>query len=114
MNKQIYITLWITVQTFLFILPILIAAISIPYTISYDEGYVREVIPRILDDPQEPIPSDFEGAVEDWKDAESTFYKRQWKLENKELYYLEGFGCALLLSSLLQFFNLFWFLGFDY
>ncbi len=94
---------WKITQITLFILPIIVALIMTPYQIAYDEGYVNEVTPRVLDNG-----TNFEGAVEDWKDTEGAFYDKQFKLEHKELYYLANFGFGLLFGCLLQIFNLFW------
>lgn len=103
MKEETFIKLWKIVQISLFGLPIILFIVYIPYEISYDEGYINEVIPRVLDNGE-----GFEGAVEDWKDSEGTFYNKKWKLEHKELYFFNNLFNGILVGIFLQVFNFVW------
>ncbi len=111
MKRKNYKTLWAIVQTCLFFLPLAYVPIGAAYSISYDEGYIEEVTPRVLDGSVGVF--NIEGAVEDWKDSEGTFYGKKWQLEHKELYYINWFIGMFILGLVLQFFNVVWWMIYD-
>lgn len=104
--------MWISVQSFLFLLPIIIGLVFVPYNISYDQKYVDNVNIRAFEYEEGKI-TDFSEAQVKKQDADGKYIRKEWKLENKELYYFD----AILLGSILGFFlqigNVFWGLSFS-
>ncbi len=111
MIKKIYITVWIIAQMLLLFIPMIIGVVMTPYEISYDKGYVETVNPRVLDGGSGDF--NIEGAVEDWKDAEGTFYDKEWKLQHQELYYIYNITTGLVIGLAFQILNMLWWLTYE-
>lgn len=106
MEDKTFKTLWVIVQVTLFFAPFFVAIIMTPYQIEKDKMYIEIVEPRVLDGGSGDF--NIEGAVEDKMDAEGKFIDKQFKQQNKELYYLENLGMALVAGLMFQIFNMLW------
>lgn len=108
MNKKQFTYLWVLVQTFLFLTPIVICLWYVPYDISYDKKYVAEVNRRAFENSGNNKITDFKDAKIAENDAEGKYVKKVWYLENKELYYFQAIIAGILIGALLQMFNAVW------
>lgn len=115
MNKKQFKFLWITIQTMLFIIPIIICLVLTPYTISKDEHYMKTINQRMYNKEykQGDTLTDFTEAKIVELDAQKEYENRVWKLENKEIYYLESLLAGFFIGLMLQLFNLFWAMSYD-
>ncbi len=103
-NSTRIIYMWVLAQSVLLILPIVCFLLYTPYTISKDQHYVNTINYRATGTEQEGIAN----AVVLYMDAKKQYEHRVWKLQNKELYYIEGIMIGLVIGLLLQIFNIFW------
>ena len=108
MNKRQFKYIWFTFQLALFILPILGSLWYVPYSISYDEKYVSDVNERAFQQAQEGKITDFKDATVAEKDAEGNYVYKEWKLQNKELYWIYAVIFGIVIGSLFQMFNVIW------
>jgi len=111
MNRKIFIRVWFTVQSLLFILPIIMLLIYVPYDISYDELYVKDVNSRAFESNNKL--TDFKEAVVADNDANGKYIEKVWMLENKSIYYINAIFIGLLLGFLLQLCNMMWITIYD-
>ena len=113
MNKKQYLALWIITQSLLFILPIIVLVFTVPYQISYDEMYVEKVIQQAEVYDGSLKATDFTEATRLSYQSEGKYIEKEWKLQNKEIYWYEALGGGFLLGLMFQMFNLFWKLDYD-
>ncbi len=113
MDKKQFKFLWLTVQLFLFVVPIVIGFLMVPYDISYDEEYVNNVNKRAFSEINSNSITDMRDAVIAKYDAEGTYLKKEWKLKHKEIYYFEGIGYGILIGLAFQLGNIVWYLLFE-
>lgn len=106
-----YVVCWVVVQAFLFVFPILVGLLSVPYEISYDQKYVNEVNIRAFQNNLKT--TDFKEAMVAENDAEGNYIRKEWKLEHKELYWYQDIMMGIVLGLMFQIFNLFWSLGYN-
>ena len=105
MEKRTYIKLWVSVKALLFIIPILIGIWWTPYAISKDQMYVDNVVAKAYSTDgynTDGKITDFTRAERAKHDAEGKYINKVWKLEHKELYWLDNVGAAFLLALMLQ------------
>ena len=110
MEKKNYIIIWAGIQIISMIVMITIIGIAVPYQISHDQHMVDTVNERALDfEPSDGTITDFTDAEIMSNDAELEYEDRVWKLEHKELYWVNGIAVLSIISFLM-----FMLLGFNY
>jgi len=107
MKRKTYITWWIIIQSVLFIIPIMVALISIPYEIEKDKIYL-ELQGKYINNEKTTDFTESSYAKDIDKIADVTNHQ-----QHKELYYFDGLGLALFFCLVLQLMNIFWFVQYD-
>ena len=115
MNNKQYVYLWVSIQLFLLIIPLISIIIFTPYEISKEMHYVTTINRRALIDGYKETQTltDFTEVVVAKNDALEVYEKRTWKTKHPELYWYENIAGAIMLGLLFQVINFIWIMGYN-
>ena len=102
-------------QLFLFVLPIILSFLYVPYKISYDKMYIESVNERALELGYKHGDelTDFSETVIARNDAQGTYLKKEWRQQNQEVYYIWAIVFGIFIGMGLQLLNGFWYCFYD-
>ena len=102
MDKKMYNRIWALIMILTLVAITSISLFFVPYNISKDQHMVDTINERAWEyEHPEGVVTDFTEAEIMSLDAQEEYENKVWKLNNQELYWVEGLAFGLIISGLI-------------